>query len=166
MRRVVAILGGVAIAMAALTGGALAARPDRFSDTQTVIFCDLTNDAGTVFVDAGESQQFGVFGSLAFWAAPAVPEFEPPTWISASSAVIIEGLSVSAIYELVEFAQSPNPEDPPFGDPVGDATLEAALSPLGDPTPFSFEDRQGNRLFTVEGVRQGYTVTGISGPSS
>jgi hypothetical protein len=157
MRRVLAILGGVAIATAALTGSALAAPPVRITDTQTVVFCDLTNEAGTVFADAGESEQFGTFGSLAFWAAPAVPELAPPTWISASSAVLIDGLSVSAVYELVEFDEF---AEPPFGDPVGQATLAATLTPVGDPTPYAFEDRQGNRQFRIEGVLQEYAVAG------
>jgi hypothetical protein len=160
MRRVLALLGGVAIATAAFTGSALAARPDRITDTVTVVFCDLTNEAGTVIAEAGQSAQFGSFGFLDFWAAPATPEFGPPTWTSASSAVVVEGLSVSAAYELVEFIEPPNPEDPPFGEPVGEATLEATLTPVGEPTPYSFEDQHGNRKIRVEGVVQEYSVAG------
>jgi hypothetical protein len=158
MRRVLAILGGVAIAMAALTGNALAARAVRFSDTQTVVFCEnLTSDAGTVFAVAGAGVEQGPFGDLAFWAAPTTPEFNPPTWISESAAVIVDGLSVSAAYALVEFDPS---VEPPFGAPVGQASLEATLTPVGEPTPYGFEDRQGNRQFRIEGVIQEHSVAG------
>ena len=158
MRRVLALLGGVALVTAALTGNVLAARSVHVTDTQTVLFCDnLTSDDGVVFAVAGISEQFGPFGDLAFFAAPASPDFDLPTWISESADVVIDGLSVSAIYALVEFDES---TEPPFGDPVGTASLDATLDPVGEPTPYSFADTSGNRKFRVEGVIQEYAVTG------
>jgi hypothetical protein len=158
MRRVLALLGGVTIVTAALTGSVLAARSTHVSDTQTVLFCEnLMNDAGVVFAAAGASDEFGSFGDLAFFAAPASPDVDPPTWVSSSAAVIVDGLSVSAAYALVEFDPS---TEPPFGDPVGQASLEATLVPVGDPTPYSFTEHQGNHQLRVEGVVQDYAVTG------
>jgi hypothetical protein len=161
MRRVLAALGTVALAMAALTTSVAAAPPDRFSDTQTGLFCDgLTSEAGTVLVVAAVREAEGPFGDLAFWAAGSSPETSPPTWITAAAAVMLTDSVVTAQYELVEFVEPTNPEDPPFGDPVGTATLEATLTPAGDPEPYSFDFGSGNQQGRVEGVLQPMSVSG------
>ena len=161
MRRILAALGGVTLVTAALTTSVTAAPAQRFSDTVTGLFCEgLTNDAGTVFVVAVESEADGPFGDLIFWAAGTSPETSPPTWISAAAAVMLTGDVVTAMYELVEFAEPTNPEDPPFGDPVGTASLEATLTPSGDPEPYSFDFGSGNQQVRVEGVLQPMSVTG------
>jgi hypothetical protein len=158
MRRILAILAGMLVATAAITGTALAARADRFTDTQAVVFCEgLTNDAGTVFAIAAVSDQFGSFGDLAFWAAPSSPEADPPTWIAVSSLVMLEGSVLTVTFDLVEFDES---ADPPFGDPVGQATLTATLTPIGDPTSFRFQDHFGNQTQLVEGTSQELSVSG------
>jgi hypothetical protein len=162
MRRVLALLGGVAIATATFTGSVLAAPSERFSDTQTTVICEnLSNDFGSAFLVAAESERFGTFGDLAVWAAPTTPEADPPTWIAGSSAVLIDGTSVSAAYDLFEFEEPVNPDDPPFGDPVGEATLAATLTPIGEPTPYAFDESQGNQTFRIEGVLQEFAVAGV-----
>jgi hypothetical protein len=161
MRRVLAILAGLMLATATFAGTALGAPANRFSDTQTSVVCEgLTNDAGTAFVFAAISEEFGSFADLAFWASPATPETDPPTWITDNSAVVLDGATLMATFDLFEFQEPVNPEDPPFGDPVGEATLEATLTPLGDPQPYSFQDQSGNHVFRIEGVFQELAVSG------
>ena len=161
MRRVLASLGAAALVTTSLAGTAVAAPAAHESDTQTVIFCDgLTNDAGTVFAFAVESEQFGTFADLGFWAAPADPFEDDPTWITGSSLVTFGDLSVSVVYELFEFEPGPTPDDPPFGDPVGEATLDATLTPIGDPQRYQFSDQDGNRRFRQSGVLQEFGVSG------
>ena len=109
---------------------------------------------------AVESESFGSFADLAFWAAPASPEVSDPTWISVSGSADFEGTSVAASFDLVEFELQPSPELPPFGDPVGTATLEAILTPAGDPEPYRVNERQGNHTFRREGVAQEFSVAG------
>src|SRR6266545_1311138 len=161
MRRLIAILAGVMLATATFAGTAVGAPANRFSDTQTTVVCDgLTNDAGTAFVFAAVSEEFGSFAELAFWVSPTTPETDPPTWITANSAVVLDGATLMATFDLVEFQEPVNPEDPPFGDPVGQATLEATLTPIGDPQPYSFQDQSGNHIFRIEGVFQELAVSG------
>lgn len=154
MRRIVAPLAAAALAAAVLAGPVSAAPAQRVTDTQSGIVCEaLTSEAGTVFAAAVTSDLYGPMGYLAFWMAPASPETEPePTWFAESSVVTSDGLSVTAGYTLVEAA--------PPNDPVGQATLQATLSPIGDPEPYSFRDQSGNHQFRVDGVVQEYSVSG------
>jgi hypothetical protein len=160
MRRAIALIAGLLLATATLPGTALGAPANHFSDTQTRVVCEeLTSDAGTAFLFVGVSQEFGSFAQLGFWASPADPATDPPTWISGSSAVLLEGTTLTATIEMFEFLEV-DPEEPPFGDPVGDATLEATLTPIGDPQPYSFEDRSGNHVVRRQGVVQELSVAG------
>lgn len=161
MRRVVAFLAGLMLATATFAGTAIAAPSSHFSDTQTQVFCEsLTNDAGTAQLFVAVSQEFGSAGGLVFWASPADPETDLPTWIAGSSAVLLEGATLSATFDVFEFVEPVNPDDPPFGDLVGEATLEATLTPVGDPQPYSFEESSGNHHFRISGSVQELAVDG------
>ena len=160
MRRILASTGGVALAASLLVTPAAAAPAQRISDTETTLFCELTSEAGTVFTFAAESETFGSFGDLAFWTPSSSPQTSEPTWISVTADVDFDADSVTATYELVEFIFGPNPEDPPFGDPVGTATLEATLTPLGEPQEYRINESFGNQVFRREGVFQQLSVAG------
>lgn len=160
MRRILASIGGVALATSLLVTPATAAPAQRISDTETILFCGLESEAGTVFVFAVESETFGSFGDLAFWAAPSRPEISEPTWISVTASADFDATSVTATFELVEFSFGPDPGDPPFGDPVGTATLEATLTPLGDPQEYRINEKFGNQVFRREGTVQEFSVAG------
>jgi len=162
MRRILASMGGVALATSLLVTPAptTAAPAQRISDTETFLFCDLASEAGRAFTFAVESEAFGSFGDLAFWAPPSSPETGDPTWVSVTAEVDFNATSVTATYELVEFVFGPNPEDPPFGDPVGTATLAATLTPIGDPQEYRVNDHSGNQTFRREGVFQELGVAG------
>ena len=148
MRRVLASLGAAALVTTSIAGTVVAAPANRVAITETVVDCEgLTNDAGSVFTFAVESDQFGTFAALAFWAAPADPLADDPTWISGNSLVTFGELSVNVVYELFEFELGPTPEDPPFGNPVGEATLDAVLTPMGGPQNYQFSDQDGNHRF-------------------
>ncbi|MGH2385398.1 MAG: hypothetical protein ACRDGB_10165 [Candidatus Limnocylindria bacterium] len=147
--------------MTLLAAPVTAAPAQRISDTESVLFCEgITNDEGSVFAFAIESEMFGSFGDLAFWAAPSSPETSDPTWVSVSGSAEFEGTSVTARFDLVEYEFQPNPEDPPFGDPVGTATLEATLTAIGDPQAYNVDERNGNQVFRREGVVQEFSVEG------
>jgi hypothetical protein len=154
MRRIVAPLAAAALATAVFAGPVTAAPAQRITDTQSVLVCEaLTSEAGTVFAVAATSDLFGPAGYLAFWMAPASPETDPqPTWFAESTSVTFDGLSVTAGYALVETA--------PPNDPVGQATLEATLTPAGDPQPYAFRDQGGNQQIRVDGVVQEFSVAG------
>ena len=160
MRRILASIGGVAFATSLLVTPAAAAPAQRISDTETTLFCEVESEAGTAFVFAIESESFGSFGDLAFWAAPSTPQSGEPTWISVTASVNFDESSVTATYELVEFVFGPNPEDPPFGDPVGTATLEATLTPVGEPQEYSVNEKFGNQVFRRDGIVQEFSVAG------
>jgi hypothetical protein len=156
--------------VASLPGMVSAAAPDRVSDTQTELMCEaLTADAGTASVYIGVSEAYGTYAQLTFWASPAVPFEEPPTWFSTDSSAQLsaDGTSLVASFDLVEYVEPVEPVDSaeawatvPAGDPVGTATLVATLSGVGDPERFSYGDRDGNRRYTVEGESQQLAVDG------
>ncbi len=157
MRRIPASLGGVAFATALLVTPAAAAPSQRISDTESVLVCDAESDDGTVFTFAVESETFGSFALLEFWQPPSSPG-DDPTWISVTGSVDFDGTSVTATYEMVEFNGA---AEDPFGDPVGSAMLQATLTPVGDPQPYSDEGGgSGNQKFRRDGVFQEYSVSG------
>jgi hypothetical protein len=161
MRRIGASFGGMALATTLLAAPVTAAPAQHLSDTQTVLFCQgITQDAGTLFTVVVQSESLDSFVDLAFWAAPSSPDTSNPTWISISGAADFDGASVTASFDLVEFEFQPNPEAPPYGDPVGTATLEATLTPVGDPQPYSVNEHEGNHTFRREGVAQEFSVVG------
>lgn len=159
MRRVASLSGGVALAAGALLVAPVSAAPaQRVSDTEHILFCEeLTSADGTAFLVVGESEQFGSFADAAFWP-PDAPPPNDPAWIAMTADADFDGTSVTATILMVEFV--PSPDGPPFGDPVGNATLEATLTLDGDPMPYSFRDSFGNQLIRRDGVVQAYTVEG------
>ncbi len=144
-----------------LVGPVAAAPSQRVSDTEMFLYCDsLASDAGTVFVYVGESEAFGSFVDLSVWD-PAAPPFQSnPLWITLTGSADFDGTSATASFDLVEFVEPPNPWDPPYGDPVGTATLEASLTPVGGPQAYDSRDRSGNQSFRRQGVFQEYAVGG------
>ena len=159
MRRVASLSGGVALAAGVLLVAPVSAAPaQRVSDTEHIMFCEELGSAdGTAFLIVGESEQFGSFADAAFWPSDASPPNDP-AWIAMTADADFDGTSVTATILMVEFV--PSPDEPPFGDPVGNATLEATLMPDGDPEPYSFRDSFGNQLIRREGTVQAYTVEG------
>ncbi len=160
MRRALAILAALSLLTAALPGVAAAARAERFSDVRTSLFCDaLSVGDNSAFLSIDVSEVFGTFSSLAVWEPPAEPFTDSPSIISGDAVISLsaDGTSLTATFELWTF--DPNNE-PPFGDFIGEATLAASLAPLGEPEPFSFTSKEGNRLIRVEGVRQALSVEG------
>ena len=159
MRRVASLSGGVALVAGVLLVAPVSAAPaQRVSDTEHIMFCEeLTGADGTAFLVVGESELFGSFAEAAFWP-PDAPPPNDPAWIAMTADADFDGTSVTATILMVEFV--PSPDGPPFGDPVGNATLEATLTPDGDPEPYSFRDSFGNQVIRRDGVVQAYTVAG------
>jgi hypothetical protein len=119
---------------------------------------ELTAAGGSAFLIMGESEQFGTFADAAFWPPDAPPATDDPAWIAMEAEVDFDGTSATATILMVEYV--PDPEGPPFGDPVGEATVDVTLTAVGSPEPYRFQDKQGNQVFRVEGTLQSYSVEG------
>jgi hypothetical protein len=159
MRRVASLSGGVALVAGVLLVAPVSAAPERFSDTQTIMLCEeLTADGGSAVLIMGESEQFGTFADAGFWSPGATPPTDEPAWIAMDAEVDFDGTSATATILMVEFVLSDG--GPPFGDPVGDATVEAGLTPDGAPEPYRIQEHEGKQLFRREGTVQSYTVEG------
>jgi hypothetical protein len=145
-----------------LPGMASAARADRLHDEETVLFCNSLSlsDGGTGFMVLDVSEQFGTFADLAIWAEGTVPFEENPTLIGGDASVTVAAdlSSMAASIDLFEFDPT---ADPPIGDFLGVATVDALLTPLSDPIPFDEEFKEGNRLFRQSGTLQSFLVGGM-----
>jgi hypothetical protein len=160
MRRILVLLATLALALA-LTAPVAAAPSQRFSDVQTILICEgLTTDDGTVFLFAGQSATFGELGDLAFWLPGSDPQASNPDWVAATSELTFDAGSISGVFALYEFTPGPDPEDPPIGDPVGEAVLSATLTPDGPPVEYDERGGDGNAKFRRSGTAQAYTVSG------
>jgi len=145
-----------------LPGIASAARVDRFHDEDTFLFCNSLSlsDGSTGFMILDVSEQFGTFTELAIWAEGSVPFEDPPTAIGGEASVTVAAdlSSITASIDLFEFDPT---AEPPIGEFLGVASVEAMLTPLGDPVPFEDEFKEGNRLFRQSGTRQSFLVEGM-----
>ena len=155
MRRPVAALltwlSLVALLVALVPSTVQATAPLRTRDQSTSLDCFATTDDGVLFATVSTSTAFEPFLDLAFWAAPAEPELDPPTYVATGGTATSTATSLRATFELAEF----DPEsDPPFGDVLPPAVLTATLSPLGDPFPYEDRFRDGNRFARETGTIQ------------
>ncbi len=157
MRRVLALLALAALLVGILPGAVAAARPTTTEVESTVVSCGITTETGFVGLYAEVNSQFGDFGDLQFWASPADPGEDAPTVISSEAAISGTPSAIEAMYTLVEFDPT---IDPPFGDPAGEATLVAELTPIGDPQSVDDRFREGNSWQEVQGTVQPQAVTG------
>ena len=160
MRRILAPLAALAVAISA-AGPVAAAPAQRFSDVQTVLFCEhIPGEDGTLFLVAAQSEEFGTFADLGFWFPGGDAPNTPPDWFALTSSVTFGEGTITGTYALYEFEVGENPEEPPIGDPVGDAVLSVTLTPDGDPEPYEFGDGSGNAKTVQTGTIQQYLVTG------
>lgn len=146
------VLGTIAsLLMVALPAVVTAAPAERVTEHAVVVQCELSNDDGFVSTFAVDSSEFGAFGELAFWEAPAEPFSDEPTLVTIGAEVDATDTSMSATFELVDFDT---------GSPGGTASLEATLTPNGSPEPVDERFRDGNRWTQVEGTVQPMLVSG------
>ena len=141
----------IALLAAIVPGAVQATAPIRTSDRSTNFDCFSTTDDGFLYATVNTSTAFGSFIDLLFWAAPADPELDPPTYLATGGTASSTGTSLQATIELVEFDIE---SDPPFGDALPSAVLTAALSPIGDPLPFEDRFRDGNTFGRETGTIQ------------
>ena len=146
------VLGTIAsLLMVALPAVVTAAPAGRVTEHAVIVQCELSNDDGFVSSFAVDSSEFGAFGDLAFWEAPADPFSDDPTSVAISAEVDSTDGSMSATFELVDFNT---------GSPDGTAVLEATLTPDGSPEPVDERFREGNRWTRVTGTVQPMLVSG------
>ena len=157
MRRVPILAALAALVLSILPGAVAAAPASRIQEHAVFVSCDASTADGFVSMVAVVSTEFGSFGDLAFWAAPATPFEGPPTIVARSADVSGDATGISATFDLSEF--DPN-GDPPFGADAGQSVLSADLSPDGDPFPVSDRFRNGNRWETVTGTVQPLLAVG------
>ena len=160
MRRILVLLAAMVLAFT-FAGPVAAAPAQRISDVQTVLFCEhIPGDDGTLFLVAVQSEQFGTFGDLGFWFPGGDPGATNPDWFALTSSLTFGEGSIEGVYALYEFEFGPNPDEPPIGDPVGDAVLSVTLTPVGEPVPYEIDRGDGNAQFRQTGTLQEYAVTG------
>lgn len=157
-RRLSALMVAAATLLVILPGGVAAGSLIREVQTRTSLYCEpLSGPSGTVALYLEADDQWGTFGDLAIWTGTVDG---PPQIITSNGSFTITASGATASFDLVEFEPSENPEEPPFGDPAGSATLTATFEPAGQAEEFSYTDRQGNIVAHVDVVSQTYTVTG------
>ena len=141
----------------------LAAKSERHTESFTDLMCfDLHSQAGHAVVTLWANEE-GSFAELAYWATPADPKQDAPTLFGSSGAAVVadDGSTIEASIDLYDANPSDPSEEPPVPmPPVGQATLAASLSPLGETDTFRIRDRWGNNNFRITGSLQTYTVTG------
>lgn len=146
------VVGAIAsLLIAAFPVAAIAAPAQQITEHAVVVDCGLSNDDGFVGAFAVASSEFGSFGDLAFWAAPSTPGDAEPTLVSIGAAVSATDASLSATYDLIDFATSA---------PAGTAVMDATLTPSGPPETISDRFREGNRWVRIDGVTQSADVSG------
>ena len=164
MRRMSAVATTAALVMVAgLPGTVAAAAPDRVTDTHTELRCEaLTNDAGTASIFIGASDAYGSYADLSFWASPALPNQDPPTWVTTFGAASLsaDGGSLAATFDLAELSVGGEAMAVPVGDTIGTAALAATLTLLGEPEPYSDAGRNGNHRYSFEGSLQDLATDG------
>ncbi len=151
MRRSLVIGTVASLLMIAMPAAVTAAPAQHVIEHAVVIGCDLSNDDGFVSTFAVDSSEFGSFGELAFWEAPAEPFSDDPTSVAIGAEVEATDTNISATFELV---------DVDTGSPAGTASLEATLTPDGEPLLVDEQFRDGNRWTDVEGTDQPMLVSG------
>jgi hypothetical protein len=147
----------VAMLVALLPSTVQATAPIRTRDRSLSLDCFIVNDDGFLYLTITESTAFGEFVDLAFWPADRDPGQDPPSYVLSDASVTATATSIDATLGLVEFDPA---NDPPFGDPLPPAILDATLSPLGDPFPIEDRFRDGNRFGRETGTFQALLVEG------
>jgi hypothetical protein len=147
----------VALLIALVPSAVSAAKPQRFTDRSTTVFCDASTADGFVSFFAVASETSGSFADLAFWAAPAEPFEDDPTIVATGSTVSGDASGMMATIELAEWDPD---EDPPFGAATDPAILDVTLSPSGDPILIDDQFRDGNRWERYQGFEQPLDIEG------
>ncbi|MGH2455854.1 MAG: hypothetical protein ACRDHD_06315, partial [Candidatus Limnocylindria bacterium] len=165
LRRILIMAAAAALLVGSLPAVASAHRADRFSDSRLGIMCDmLTGEQGTAILFLEVSAQFGGSALVGYWEPGTSPEMDPPTLISNESEVIgtVEGSTVDAVMQLYTFLE-PDPEDPEpdfYGEPAGEATMSATLTPNGEIQTETQRSQDSNARFEVEITSQELAVAG------
>lgn len=147
MRRSLAILAVLAL-LAAVPGAVSAKKATRETDHFVGISCDgisPTTGSGFLFLGASISDLFGPDAFADMWnAAEPIGQPDLTRDYEAPADVSYDAGTFTASFALVDSS----------GDPAGTATIDATLTPAGD--PFSFEDdfgfgnQKGRSTFAVQ----------------
>lgn len=149
--RLAAVLSALLVA-ALLPSTATAEAAVRFEEHHIGFLCEQSIDNGFVAAHVDVSD-FGNFGGAEVWLGDAVPFEDPPTLSGGSENVTVtalaEGFELSATFSVVDGD----------GNDLGTGSIQATLTPSGDPEIFSSQ-RDGNRQIFVEGTFQPMDVSG------
>jgi hypothetical protein len=153
MRRSMALLCVLALGML-IPAAVSAGKPFRETDHTVFLVCEgVTDTSGSWFayIDVGISDLYGSFGFIDAWHEDDTDDIpDISSGHEASVTATWDGTSLSGTIPVVDGN----------GDPLGDATFSAALTPLGE--PFSFDDtfRDGNARERYRGVSQAFQPEG------
>jgi hypothetical protein len=141
---------GLGLVAAPATVSADAAR--RFSEHAVLLFCDAQGALGELHLFVGVSSEFGPSADLQARLAPVDPTAPPDFSGFTTDVAVVEaggGATLSTAIPLVDAE----------GNAVGDAVVQATLTPTGEVIqlePF----REGNRWIKTTGTVAVMTVTG------
>ena len=158
MRRsvTVAVLGLLVLSL--VLPAVASARPaQRFTERNTIVECFEETADGTVLLTAIIDAEFGGFLDVVVWPTGSEPFEDDPSVITASREASLAGSVLSATGELVTYVPD---NEPPFGDPVGQAVFEATLTPDGDLEIVDERFKFGNRIERTSGTIQPLAADG------
>ena len=153
MRRLLALVAALTL-LAAIPVTAQAGRVSRFSDHTFGFFCEgisSTDGGDLAFIGASISDVFGPDGFIDYWS-DGEPIDAPDLMRDPSQPVTLTlagGVLAGSFAVLDE-----------NGDPAGQAVIDAAVTPVGEPILVDDDFGFGNRHDRVTGVSQPYAITG------
>jgi hypothetical protein len=153
MRRSIALLCVLALGML-IPAAVSAGKPFRETDHTVSVSCEgVTDTSGEWFayINVGLSDLYGPFGFIDAWHeddADDIPDISSDQ--DADVTATWDGTTLSGTMPVLDGE----------GDPLGNATFSAELTPLGE--PFSFDDtfRDGNARERYKGVSQAFQPEG------
>lgn len=147
MKRILAGVSAAAMLVALIPATVSAERVTRYQDHHVGVSCESAFDGGLASTSIDSSSAFGDFGQAAVWLDPAIAFDDPPSLSGSTETVhVVEGTAIVT-------ADATFPVADPDGIELGQATLEASMTRVGDPVPIS-EPSFGNHHSKTQGTVQ------------
>ncbi len=147
MKRILAGISVATMLVALLPATVSADRLTKYHDHHVGIFCETAIDGGFASIDLETSSQFGDFGGVSVWLAPADRELDPPSVSGSTDGVEVTEspteISARATLDVVDTG----------GSPLGSARVVAIMTRVGDPEPIS-QLQNGNHHSATQGTVQ------------
>jgi hypothetical protein len=153
MRRAFAAATMAALLISMLPAVASGAPITRFSHHSVAAFCDSPVDGGYLFAGINSDTEFGQEAFAQAWLEPAAQFEDPPTARGESTSVAVEEGASEVVLSATFTAFDGD------GDELGEATLIATMTRVGDPVPLEPPPRS-NHHWAGSGTFQSLEGTG------